>query len=278
MNRDRGVVDAWKANCEIGKLWASVTDVEALPLLLPGDGVLGCRQRQAGILTAEYHPKVRDLPIKERPVIRLRAVGPEAVSTTELLACLLQTLDALYQAQQLLVQFNGLPGLVNAADAEIMQINGIGPARAARIKAALECGRRLMLTSPEDRYTIRSPGDVAQLLMAEMSHLEQEHFKVLLLDTRNRMIDDVTLYVGSLNASHIRVAEVFRDAIRQNAATIIVVHNHPSGDPTPSPEDIEVTRQIVTAGSQLDIELLDHLVIGKQRFVSMRERGLGFQL
>jgi DNA repair protein RadC len=168
---------------------------------------------------------------------------------TELLACLLQTPDALYQAQQLLVQFNGLPGLVNAADAEIMQINGIGPARAARIKAALECGRRLMLTSPEDRYTIRSPGDVAQLLMAEMSHLEQEHFKVLLLDTRNRMIDDVTLYVGSLNASHIRVAEVFRDAIRQNAATIIVVHNHPSGDPTPSPEDVEVTRQIVTDGN-----------------------------
>jgi DNA repair protein RadC len=157
-----------------------------------------------------------------------------------------------------------------------VQINGVGPAQTARIKAALEFGRRLMLTAPEDRYTIRSPGDIAQLLMAEMSNLEQEHFKVLLLDTRNRMIDDITLYIGSLNASHIRVAEVFRDAIRQNAATIIVVHNHPSGDPTPSPEDVEVTRQLVAAGNLVDIELLDHLIIGRQQFVSLRERGMGF--
>jgi DNA repair protein RadC len=225
---------------------------------------------------AEYHPKVRDLPAGERPVNRLREVGPTSISTTELLACLLQTPDALHQAQKLLVQFGGLPGLVNAANAEIVQIKGIGPAQAARIKAALEFGCRLMLTAPEDRYVIRSPGDIAQLLMAEMSNLEQEHFKVLLLDTRNRMIDDVTLYIGSLNASHIRVGEVYRDAIRQNAAAIIVVHNHPSGDPTPSPEDVEVTRQIAAAGSQLDIELLDHVIIARQRFVSLRERGLGF--
>ena len=216
---------------------------------------------------AEYHPKVRDLPAGERPVNRLREVGPTSISTTELLACLLQTPDALHQAQKLLVQFGGLPGLINAADAEIVQINGIGPAQAARTKAA-----------PEDRYTIRSPGDIAQLLMAEMSHLEQEHFKVLLLDTRNRMIDDVTLYIGSLNASHIRVGEVYRDAIRQNAAAIIIAHNHPSGDPTPSPEDVAVTRQIAAAGSQLDIELLDHVIVGRQRFVSLRERGMGFQL
>jgi DNA repair protein RadC len=224
----------------------------------------------------EYHPRVRDLPARERPVNRLREAGPEAVSTTELLACLLQTPDALRQAQELMVQFGGLPGLVNAADAEIVQINGIGPAQAARIKAALEFGRRLMLAAPEDRYVVRSPADAAQLLMAEMAHLEQEHFKVLLLDTRNRMIDNITLYIGSLNANHIRVAEVYRDAIRQNAAAIIVAHNHPSGDPTPSPEDVEVTRQIVKAGNTMDIELLDHLVIGKQRFVSLRERGLGF--
>jgi hypothetical protein len=128
---------------------------------------------------AEYHPRVRDLPAGERPVNRLREVGPTSISTTELLACLLQTPDALHQAQELLVQFGGLPGLVNAADAEIMQIKGVDPAQAARIKAALEFGRRLMLTPQEDRYTIRSPGDIAQLLMAEMSHLEQESFKVL---------------------------------------------------------------------------------------------------
>jgi DNA repair protein RadC len=156
------------------------------------------------------------------------------------------------------------------------QVMGIGPAQAARIKAAMEFGRRLMAATPEDRCTIRSPADVAQLLMAEMSHLEQEHFRVIHLDTRNRMLGIETLYVGSLNASHIRVGEVFRDAVRRNCAAIIVAHNHPSGDPSPSPDDVEVTRQLVAAGKLLDCELLDHLVIGQQRYVSLRERGLGF--
>ena len=224
----------------------------------------------------EYRPKVRDLPVRERPVNRIREVGPMAVSTTELLACLLQTSDALHQAQVLLTQFKGLPGLVRACEAEIVQVDGIGPAQAARIKAALEFGRRLMLATPEDRLQVRSPADVAQLLMAEMGHLEQEHFRVLMLDTRNNLLDTITLYVGSLNASHIRVAEVFREPIKRNAASIIVAHNHPSGDPTPSPEDVEVTRQLVETGILLDIEVLDHLVIGHQRFVSLRERGLGF--
>jgi DNA repair protein RadC len=133
-----------------------------------------------------------------------------------------------------------------------------------------------MTTAPEERFTIRSPADIAQLLMAEMSHLEQEHFKVLTMDTRNRVLADTTLYIGSLNASHIRVGEVFREAVKRNAAAIIVVHNHPSGDPTPSPEDVEVTRHIYAAGEMIDIELLDHLIIGQQRFISLRERGLGF--
>jgi DNA repair protein RadC len=224
----------------------------------------------------EYRPKVRDLPVRERPVNRLREVGPSALSTTEVLAALLQTPDALDQAQELLVRFKGLPGLVNAPEAEITQVAGIGPAQAARLKAALECGRRLLLATTEERFAVRSPADVAQLLMAEMSHLEQEHFRVILLDTRNRVINHVTLYVGSLNASHIRVGEVFRDAVRQSAAAIVVCHNHPSGDPTPSPEDVEVTRQLVEAGRLFDIEVLDHLIIGQQRFVSLRERGLGF--
>jgi DNA repair protein RadC len=110
-----------------------------------------------------------------------------------------------------------------------------------------------------------------------MGHLEQEHFRVLYLDTRNRLMGSNTMYVGSLNASHIRVGEVFREAIKRNCAAIICVHNHPSGDPTPSPEDVEITRQLVDAGDLLDIELLDHLIIGQQRFVSLRERGLGFE-
>jgi DNA repair protein RadC len=179
----------------------------------------------------KYRPKVRDLPTRERPVNRLLHVGPEAVSTTELLACLFQTPDALDQAQQLLTHFEGLPGLVRACEAEIVQVDGIGPAQTARLKAALECGRRLLLATTEERFTVRSPADVAQLLMAEMSHLEQEHFRVLHLDTRNRVLGDETLYVGSLNASYIRVGEVFRDAVKRNCAAIIAVHNHPSGAP-----------------------------------------------
>ena len=224
----------------------------------------------------EYRPKVRDLPVRERPVNRLREVGPMSVSTTELLACLLQTPDALQQAQELMARFEGLPGLLNASETEITQVDGIGPAQAARIKAALEFGRRLILHKDGDRLQIRSPADVAQLLMAEMSHLEQEHFRVILLNTRNHVLDIITLYVGSLNSNYIRIAEVFREPIRRNAAAIIVAHNHPSGDSSPSPEDVQVTRLIAAAGQQLDIELLDHLVIGQQRFVSLRERGLGF--
>ena len=220
--------------------------------------------------------KVRDLPIRERPVNRLRAVGPSAVSTTELLACLLQTSDALHQAQELLVRFEGLTGLVRTCETELVQVDGIGPSQATRIKAALEIGRRMVLTPLEDHLAIRSPTDAAQMLMAEMGDLDQEHFKELLLDTRNRVLASVTLYVGSLNAAIIRVGEVFREPVRRQSAAIIVAHNHPSGDPSPSPEDVAVTESIVEAGKLLSIELLDHLVIGRQRFVSLRERGLGF--
>ena len=223
-----------------------------------------------------YHPKVRDLPLRERPVNRLRDAGPGALSTIEVLAAIIQTPRALDQAQELLARLEGLPGLVNASESEITQVDGIGPAQAVRIKAALEFGRRLLLVTPSDRLVVRSPSDVAQSLMAEMSHLEQEHFVVLFLDTRNKVLGKETLYIGSLNASHIHIGEVFRDAVRRNCAAIIVAHNHPSGDPSPSPEDVEVTRQLIEAGKLLDIELLDHLVIGQQRFVSLRERGLGF--
>ena len=225
---------------------------------------------------SQHRLQVRDLPTRERPVNRLREVGPTAVSTAELLACLLQTPDALHQAQELLARFEGLPGLVRACETEIVQTDGIGPAQAARIQAALEFGRRLVLAAREDRPVVRSPSDIAQLLMAEMASLEQEHFTEVLLDTRNRLIAKLNLYVGSLNASFVRVGEVFREPIRRSAAAIIVAHNHPSGDPAPSPEDAAVTRQLVEAGKLLDIEVLDHLVIGHQRFVSLRERGLGF--
>jgi len=232
--------------------------------------------QQMSFVETPYQLMVKDLPASERPVRRLRDAGPAAISTTEVLACLLQTPDALRQAGELLARLKSLAGILRASEQEICQIRGIGPASAARLKAALECGRRLMTGSQTDRFVVRSPADVAQLLMAEIGHEEQEYFKVLLLDTRNQLMANATLYVGTVNANHIRVAEVFRDAIRRNAAAIIVAHNHPSGDPTPSPEDVEVTRQLVKAGDLVDVEVLDHLVIAPQRFISLRERGLGF--
>jgi DNA repair protein RadC len=157
-----------------------------------------------------------------------------------------------------------------------MEVNGVGPAKAVEVKASLEIGRRLMTASPEERPRVTSPGDAANLLMSEMMFLEQEHLRLILLDTRNRVISTPTIYVGSLNTSVVRIGELFRAAIRDNAAAFIVVHNHPSGDPSPSPEDVNVTRQIVQAGRLLDIELLDHVIIGRQRYVSLKERGLGF--
>jgi DNA repair protein RadC len=224
---------------------------------------------------------IKDLPAQERPRERLAYVGEGALSTAELLAIILRVgtggESALAMARRLLATYDGLPGLARASFAELRAERGLGNAKTAQLKAALELGRRMLLATPEDRYVVRSPSDVAQLLMAEMAHLEQEHFRVLYLDTRNRLLGSETVYVGSLNASHIRVAEVFRDAIKRNCAAIIVAHNHPSGDPSPSPEDVEVTRQLVAAGSLLNIELLDHLIIGQQRFVSLRERGLGFE-
>lgn len=224
---------------------------------------------------------IKDLPADERPRERLARVGEGALSTAELAAIILRTgvggENALTLATRLLARYGGLPGLARASFAELQAEKGVGAAKAAQLKAALELGRRLLLTGPEERLVVRSPEDVARSLMAEMAHLEQEHFRVLYLDTRNRLLGVETVYVGSLNASHIRVGEVFRDAVKRNCASVIVAHNHPSGDPTPSPEDVQVTRQLVAAGMLLGIEVLDHLVIGQRRFVSLRECGLGFE-
>ena len=228
----------------------------------------------------EYTPMLRDMPVAERPRERLIQVGPRAVSTTELLAITIRTgvggENVLRLAERLLSHFSGLSGVARASIAELQVVNGIGPAKAVEIKAALELGRRLLAAAPEERPRVTSPADAANLLMSEMMLLEQEHLRLVLLDTRNHVLQTPTIYKGSLNTSVIRVGELFRAAIKENAAAMIVVHNHPSGDPSPSPEDVHVTRQIVQAGKLLDIELLDHIVIGHQRYVSLKERGLGF--
>lgn len=225
-------------------------------------------------------PTIKDMPAGERPRERLIRAGEGALSTAELLAIILRTgvggESVLDMARRLLSNYDGLSGLARASFAELKAERGLGNAKTAQLKAALELGRRMLLATPEERLVVRSPSDVAQLLMAEMSHLEQENFRVLYLDTRNRLLGSDTMYVGSLNASHIRVGEVFREAIKRNCAAVIVAHNHPSGDPSPSHDDVEVTQRLITAGDLLNIEVLDHLVIGQQRFVSLRERGLGF--
>lgn len=224
--------------------------------------------------------RITDLAADERPRERLGKLGPQALSNAELLAILLRIgvtgENAVQVGQRLLQTFGGLAGLHRATFDEVRAQHGIGDAKAAQIKAAIELGRRLTLESPEERPAINSPAEAAALVQYEMSGLEQEHLRVILLDTRNRVLDIVEIYRGSVNSSQVHIGEVFKPAIRRNATAIIVIHNHPSGDPTPSPDDVAVTRAILQAGKLLDIDVLDHMVIGQGRWVSLKERGLGF--
>lgn len=224
--------------------------------------------------------RIADLHESDRPRERLSALGAQALTNAELLAILLRVgvkgENAVEVGQRLLKKFNGLGGLHRAPFKELMNQHGLGEAKAAQIKAAIELGRRLTLEAPEERPAINSPADAAALLQYEMSALEQEHLRVLLLDRRNRVLEAVEVYKGSVNSSQVRVGELFKDAIRANASAVIIAHNHPSGDPTPSPDDVAVTRAIVQAGKLLDIDVLDHLVIGQGKWVSLKERGLGF--
>jgi DNA repair protein RadC len=179
-------------------------------------------------------------------------------------------------SQALLAHFDGdIRRLFQAHPAELAKVRGISQATAIRIKAALNLGLRLSLPA-EERPSINSPADAAALVQSEMSLLEKEHLRVLLLDRRNRVLDIIEVYQGSVNSSQVRVGEIFQPAISRNASALVVIHNHPSGDPTPSPDDVAVTRAILQAGKLLDIDLLDHLIIGQGKWVSLKERGLGF--
>lgn len=233
---------------------------------------------------AENIPKpvyrITDLHESDRPRERLASLGPQALSNAELIAILLRVgvpgENAVQVGQRLLQKFDGISGIHRAPFVDLINQHGIGEAKAAQLKAAIELGRRLTLESPDERPTINSPGDAAVLVMYEMGALEQEHLRVMLLDRRNRVLDVVELYRGSVSSAQVRVGEVFREAIRKNASALIVIHNHPSGDPTPSPDDVALTRAIVQSGKMLDVDVLDHLVIGQGRWVSLKERGLGF--
>ncbi len=225
--------------------------------------------------------RITDLDSSDRPRERLLNLGATSLSNAELIAILLRAgiegMNVLQLAQKLLLDLGGLTGLHQAPLEALCERRGIGPAKASQLKAAIELGRRLSIASPQERPVIQSPEDAASLLLYEMGALEQEHLRVLLLDTRNRVLRTVEVYRGSLNSSMIRIGEIFREAIRMNAAAIIVAHNHPSGDPTPSPEDVRVTKALVESGELMDIEVLDHLIIGKNRYVSLKSKGLGFE-
>ena len=226
--------------------------------------------------------RIADLPDEERPRERLALLGPGALSKAELLAILIRVgvpgESAVQVGERLLRDYKNLHGLHQTPFVELCKQHGIGAAKACQILAAIELGARMADEQADPVKPINSPEEAANLVRFELSGLEEEHLRVILLDTRNRKIAIVEVYSGSVNSAQVHVGEVFREAIRRNASAVIVAHNHPSGDPTPSPDDIAVTRSIIQAGKLLEIEVLDHLVIGQMNWVSMKERGLGFSL
>lgn len=221
-------------------------------------------------------PRLKSLPLREQPAYRV-SQNAAACNLTELLAAVIGGQRQIETSQALLARFDGdIRRLYQAHPAELARVKGINQATAARIKAALNLGLRLNLPN-EERPMINSPADAAALVQDEMGLLEKEHLRVLLLDRRNHVLDIEEIYQGSVNSSQVRVGEIFHAAVARLASAIVIVHNHPSGDPTPSPDDVVVTRAIVQAGKLLDIETLDHLIIGQAgKWVSLKERGLGF--
>ena len=221
-------------------------------------------------------PILKTMPLREQPAYRITQ-NANACNITELMAAVIGGQKQIETAQSLLAHFNNdIRRLFQAHPAELAKVRGISQATAIRIKAALNLGLRLNLPN-EERPTVNSPADAAALVMYEMSLLEKEHLRVIVLDRRNHVLEIVEVYQGSVNSSQVRVGEIFKPAIARTASAIVVCHNHPSTDPTPSPDDVAVTRAIVQAGKLLDCEVLDHLVIGHGgKWVSLKERGLGF--
>jgi DNA repair protein RadC len=218
------------------------------------------------------------MPAELRPRERLLSVGAVSLSNIELLAILLRTgtkqMSAVDLAAQLFAHFKDLTGLLDATVEELAVVKGVGPVKAVQIKAALEIGRRLALMPATKRTIIQSPDDAALLMMDNMRYLDREHFKAILLNTKNQVLAVETISIGTLNSSVVHPRELFKVAIKKSSANIILVHNHPSGDPTPSREDIDITRRIQEGGEILGISVLDHLIIGDNKFVSLKSKGI----
>jgi DNA repair protein RadC len=223
---------------------------------------------------------IRELPATERPRERLASRGPGGLTSAELIGLLWGSgtsgASAVDLAAEALARFDGLTGLARASDVELTRLPGIGPVRATQLQAAFELGRRLLADWPSARWMVRSPRDVADRLVLQMGRLEREELRVVLLNAKNVVLRVATVYQGNVSASLVRIGELFKDAVRLDAAGLILVHNHPSGDPTPSPDDLHLTAETLAAGRLLDVQLLDHLVIGHDAYVSMRDRGIAF--
>jgi DNA repair protein RadC len=223
---------------------------------------------------------LRELPPAERPRERLELRGAGGLTSAELVGLLWGSgsrgRSAVDVAEDAIARFDGLTGLARASGLELEAIPGIGGAKAAQLQAAFELGRRLLADWPTARWAVRSPRDVADRLVLQMGRLEREELRVVVLNTKNVVLRVTTAYQGNVSASLVRVGELFRDAVRLTASGVILVHNHPSGDPTPSPDDLHLTAEALAAGRLLDIAVLDHLVIGHDAYVSMRDRGIAF--
>ena len=233
-------------------------------------------QNQLQLIPQTYPiPKLKILPLRDRPAYKVTA-NPASCSLVELLATIIRGKNQVEKAEAVLAHFGGdIRRLYNAHTDEIARVRGISPELAVSIKAAFAAGLRL--TEPDEmRKKITSPADAAAMVQYDMGLLQQEYLKIFLLNTRNDVVDIVEMYHGSVNSSQVRIAEIFKPAIQRMCSAIILAHNHPSGDPSPSPDDVALTRAIVQAGKMLDISLLDHLVIAKDSWISLKERGLGF--
>ncbi|MBK8129284.1 MAG: DNA repair protein RadC [bacterium] len=219
---------------------------------------------------------IKDLPVEEQPYTRMDEFGLRVLTTAEVMAIALGNKDGLDLATDILTSKRNLLGIARSTRQELAQEPGVGEATARRLLAILELGRRFTATPQEQKARVTTPSDAAAYLMPDLMNLDQEHLVVLTLNTRNYITGKQTVYIGNVNTSIIRMAEIFNVAVRRAAPAIIVAHNHPSGDPSPSPEDVNVTRQLVAAGKLLEIDLLDHVIIGHNRYVSLKEHGLGF--
>lgn len=230
---------------------------------------------------SSYNVMIREMQVEDRPRERLQSVGPASLSSSELLAIILNTgikgEPVTSIAQRMLSAHGGLGGLLRMEFVEMAQIRGVGNAKAAKVKAALELGRRISMLAEEDRPRVGTPEDIVLLLGVEMMALEQEELRVVLLDTKHHIITTNTVYRGSVNSVSVRMADIFKPAVRHSATAIALVHNHPSGDPAPSTADIQMTRDAVAAGKHLDLLVIDHVIIGRGKHVSLKRLGLGFE-